>query len=135
MKSLILGMGLGMLSLFILVSVISIETKSDKEIFLEQVTRDSAYQTLKECSEKSTWFAIWNQYAEVSEDKNEIMSVRFKENLKKRINSDDIVKVKILAADQAEGVLRVQTSLTYNNMGKVNTVNAEETVIYDYAIP
>lgn len=135
MKNLILGMGLGILSLFIFVSVISIETKSEKEIFLEQVTRDCAYQTLKECSEKSTWFSIWNQYAGISEDKNEIMIIRFKENLKKRINSDDIVKVKILTADQTEGVLRVQTSLTYNNMGKVNTVNAEETVIYDYEIP
>ncbi len=135
MKNLILGMGLGILSLFILVSVISIETKSEKEIFLEQTTRDSAYQTLKECSEKNTWFSIWNQYADISEDKNEIMCMRFKENLKKRIQADDIVKVKFLAADQAEGLLRVQTSLTYNNMGKVNTVNAEETVIYDYIIP
>lgn len=134
MKSLVLGFGIGTLFLFVLFSITSLETKSNKEMEIEQATRNAVYQTMKECSEESTWLAIKSQYKDRSLEPNEIMSIRFKENLKNLLNTEDTIKVKILESNQKDGVLRVQTSLTYFNMGKENVVTTEETVIYDYEI-
>lgn len=134
MKSFVLGLGIGILFLFVLFSITSLETKSNKEMTIEQTTRDAAYQTLKECCEESTWLALKHQYKDQSSDPDTIMSIRFKENLKNMLNTEDTIKVKILESNQEKGVLRVQTSLEYFNMGKENEVTTEETVIYNYEI-
>ena len=136
MKNIVMAFGFLLVAIFVAASIASIETDSNKEQMLTENVRTAIYQTMKECSENTTWLGVYNKYAgeeiEVREGftkEDEILVLRFKENLKALMNTADDIKVRILAADQKDGLFSVEVEQTYSNWGIRRKTTTKETVI------
>lgn len=136
MKNIVMTFGFLIVALLITASITAVETDSNKEQMLTENVRTAIYQTMKEGSENKTWLGVYNKYAESITEvregfakEDEILVLRFKENLKALMNTADDVKVRILAADQKEGLLSVEVEQIYNNWGIERKASTKETVI------
>lgn len=136
MKNIVMTFGVLLVAILVAASIVSVETDSSKEQMLTENVRVAIYQTMKECSEDTTWLGVYNKYAEEEIEvregftkEDEILVLRFKENLKALMNTTDDVKVRILDADQGDGLLSVEVEQIYKNWGLERKTSTRETVI------
>ncbi len=138
MKNLILGFGILTAVLFLFGAIATVETDSEKETTLAENVRLAIYQTMEECKNPATQNQVWNRYdkgalvvREGFSKEDELMVLCFKDNLHQLLQTEDEVKIRIIAADWINGVLSVEVKWDYKNLGISRSTSVKETVIYN----
>lgn len=119
-------------------SLFALNINTTQEHKTELSTRAAVYQTLKECKNPEIWPIIQMQYQTVKangtyETEDRVLIKRFEENLTELIHSSkkQVVSYEVIEADWKTGILSVEVTNQYQNLGLKKTVKVRKTVIYD----
>lgn len=154
MKNLIIGFGTIMMAVLTIMTIAALNINTINQLDLETATRMAVYQTLEQRYDTSTIPVIrvknedgsYKQPSEANTSNNEYvvgdyvykdfeiaddetLVEMFNENLSMLLKKQDFVVAKIIAANYDKGLLSVNVSYTYNNMGFQRTIDTTQTVI------
>jgi len=137
MKNLVIAIGMVSVVFFTIVSIAALNINTTKQLDLNNATRMAAYQTIEqlfdtnmtETDTPGEFIVIYDEYnnSEIQNENN--LKMAFNKNLIRLLKSNDKVTVKILGLDPAAGLISVNVSTTYNNMGVERTIDTTQTVI------
>lgn len=143
-----------MMAVLTIMTIAALNINTINQLDLETATRMAVYQTLEQRYDTSTIPVIrvknedgsYKQPSEADTSNNEYvvgdyvykdfkitndetLVEMFNENLSMLLKKQDFVVAKIIAANYDEGLLSVNVSYTYNNMGFQRTIDTTQTVI------
>jgi len=152
MKNLIIGFGTIMISVLTIMIIAALNINTINKLDLESATRLAVYQTLqqnfdtntipvmrvknvdgkyKSPSDKTSTEYTDGKYVykDFKITNDDTMIQMFNENLSMLLKKQNHVTVKILGVSQLYGLLSVNVSYTYDNMGIERTIDTTQTVI------
>lgn len=148
MKNLVIGFGSIMIMVLTIMTIAALNINSTNYLDLNTATRMAVYQTMEETLTENNVTMIRSKnadgtfmkdasgnyvYEELKVNSDVALKKLFNENLSMLLKGQDKVTVKILTADYEHGILSVNVSYNYNNMGFDRTINVTQTVIRDSA--
>lgn len=125
MKNFIIGFGLIMVMMLTAFSLLALNTNTTKQNKLTVSTRSAVYQSVSAVADKT---------GSPPQSNTEMINL-FSKFLAEQLNTDDKVDVKILGVDFSEGMLSVEVTQHYKNIGKDVSVKARETAFFDQTQP
>lgn len=136
MKNLVISMGMVCITFFTIVSIAALNINTTRQLDLNNATRMAAYETIEQLFDTNMTetdtpgeFIVITDIKYSDEEQNNNLKMAFNKNLVRLLKSNDKVTVKILGIDANAGLISVNVSTTYNNMGVERTIDTTQTVI------
>lgn len=146
MKNLIIGFGSIMVMVLSIMTIAALNINSTNYLDLKTATRMAVYQSMEETlnSNNITMIRTKNPdgsfkkdasgnyvYEELVVNSDEALQKLFDENLSMLLKGQNTVTVRMLTCDYTNGILSVNVSYKYKNMGFDRTIDVTQTVIRD----
>lgn len=146
MKNLIIGFGSIMVMVLSIMTIAALNINSTNYLDLKTATRMAVYQSMEETlnSNNITMIRTKNPdgsfkkdasgnyvYEELVVNSDEALQKLFNENLSMLLKGQNTVTVRMLTCDYTNGILSVNVSYKYKNMGFDRTIDVTQTVIRD----
>ena len=146
MKNLIIGFGSIMVMVLSIMTIAALNINSTNCLDLKTATRMAVYQSMEETlnSNNITMIRTKNPdgsfkkdasgnyvYEELVVNSDEALQKLFDENLSMLLKGQNTVTVRMLTCDYTNGILSVNVSYKYKNMGFDRTIDVTQTVIRD----
>lgn len=136
MKNLVVCLGMITVVFFTIVSIAALNINTTKQLDLNNATRMAAYETIEQLystniteTNKPGEFVVIRDSKNTELENDNNLKMAFNKNLVRQLKSNDKVTVKILGISAETGLISVNVSTTYNNMGIERTIETTQTVI------
>ena len=146
MKNLIIGFGSIMVMVLSIMTIAALNINSTNYLDLKTATRMAVYQSMEETLNANNITMIRTKnpdgsfkkdasgnyvYEELVVNSDEALQKLFNENLSMLLKGQNTVTVRMLTCDYTNGILSVNVSYKYKNMGFDRTIDVTQTVIRD----
>lgn len=149
MKNLIIGFGSIMVMVLSIMTIAALNINSTNYLDLKTATRMAVYQSMEETLNANNITMIRTKnpdgsfkkdasgnyvYEELVVNSDEALQKLFNENLSMLLKGQNTVTVRMLTCDYTNGILSVNVSYKYKNMGFDRTIDVTQTVIRDSSL-
>lgn len=146
MKNLIIGFGSIMVMVLSIMTIAALNINSTNYLDLKTATRMAVYQSMEETLNANNITMIRTKnpdgsfkkdasgnyvYEELVVNSDEALQKLFNENLSMLLKGQNTVTVRMLTCDYTNGILSVNVSYKYKNMGFDRIIDVTQTVIRD----